>query len=217
MYCARAQDLRGGAKEVTIGNNGILRLQGRICVPNMDGLKELILDEDHSSRYSIHPGATNMHCYLKQHYWWWRMKKDVVGHISRCMNCQWVKYEHPRLGGLLQCLEIREWKLECITIDFVVGLPETLRRFDVVWQKSYAGRKVCDVAFLEGEKVLLRALPMKGMMRFGKKVKLSPRYIGPFEVLQRVCEVAYRLDLPSTLSGVHLVLYVSMLRKYHED
>ncbi|XP_069154712.1 uncharacterized protein [Solanum lycopersicum] len=70
-------------------------------------------------------------------------------------------------------------------------------------QKSYADRKVRDLEFMVGERVLLKVSPMKGVMRFGKKGKLSPRYIGPFEVVERIGEVAYQLALPSGLSGVH--------------
>ncbi|XP_070041265.1 uncharacterized protein [Nicotiana tomentosiformis] len=59
---------RGSAKEVTISDDGTLRLQGRIWVNNVDGLGELIIEEAHSSWYSIHPGAGNMYCDLRQHY-----------------------------------------------------------------------------------------------------------------------------------------------------
>ncbi|XP_070054524.1 uncharacterized protein [Nicotiana tomentosiformis] len=58
---------------------------------------------------------------------------------------------------------------------------------------------------------------MKGIMRFVKKSKLSPRFIGPFEVLRRVRKVAYELALPPSLSGVHPIFHVSMLRRYHAD
>jgi len=68
-----------------------------------------------------------------------------------------------------------------------------------------------------GEKVLLKVSSMKGIMRFGKRGKLSPRFIGPFEVLRRVGEVAYELALPPNLLGVHPIFHVSMLRKYHAD
>ncbi|XP_070011062.1 uncharacterized protein [Nicotiana sylvestris] len=68
-----------------------------------------------------------------------------------------------------------------------------------------------------GEWVLLQVLPMKGFMRFEKKGKLNPRYIRPFEILERAGEVAYRLVLPASIVVVHPVIHVSMLWKYHDD
>ena len=65
-----------------------------------------------------------------------------------------------------------------------------------------------------GDHVFLKVMPKRGVVRFGKREKLAPRYIGPFEVLERVCIIAYRLALPPSLSGVHEVFHVSMLRKY---
>ncbi|XP_070026399.1 uncharacterized protein [Nicotiana sylvestris] len=82
------------AKQVTNGDDGVLRMQGHICVPNMDGLRELILGEAHSSRYSIHPGAAKMYQDLQQHYCGMGMKKDIASYVARCLNCQQVKYEH---------------------------------------------------------------------------------------------------------------------------
>ena len=70
---------------------------------------------------------------------------------------------------------------------------------------------------MEGEQVLLKVSPMKGVMRFGKRGNLSTRYIVPFEVLKRMGEVDYELALPPGLAGVHPLFHVSMLKKYHGD
>ena len=71
--------------------------------------------------------------------------------------------------------------------------------------------------FEVGDHVFLKISPGRGLMRFGKSGKLSPRFIGPFEILERIGEAAYRLALPPQLSGVHDVFHVSMLRKYEPD
>ncbi|WMV07948.1 hypothetical protein MTR67_001333 [Solanum verrucosum] len=84
-------------------------------------------------------------------------------------------------------------------------------------QKKYTDHKVRDTAFQTGENVLLKVSPMKGVMIFGKKGKLSPRYIGPFEVLECVGSVAYRLALPPNKSGVHPIFHIFMLKRYHGD
>ena len=84
-------------------------------------------------------------------------------------------------------------------------------------QKSYADRRRRPLEFEVGDHVFLKVLLHKGQFRFGRKGKLSPRFIGPFEVLARVGEVAYHLALPPRLSGVHLVFHVSMLKKYIPD
>ena len=84
-------------------------------------------------------------------------------------------------------------------------------------QKSYADHRRRELIFQVGDHVFLRVSPTRGVMRFGVRGKLSPRYVGPFEVLDRVGEVAYRLALPPSLAGVHNVFHVSMLRKYVPD
>ena len=81
-------------------------------------------------------------------------------------------------------------------------------------QKSYADPRRRDVQFGVGDHVFLKISPMKGVMRFGKKGKLTPRYIGPFEILDRVGNVSYRLSLPPNFGHVHPVFHISMLRKY---
>ena len=84
-------------------------------------------------------------------------------------------------------------------------------------QKSYADVRRRPLEFKAGDHVFLKVMPKREVIRFGKRGKLSPRYIGPFEVLERVGVVAYRLALPPSLSSVHEVFHVSMLRKYTSD
>ncbi|GJS01171.1 hypothetical protein Tco_0317679 [Tanacetum coccineum] len=80
-------------------------------------------------------------------------------------------------------------------------------------QKSYAdsGHKMTE--YEVGENVLLKVSPWKGVMRFGKKGKLTPRYVGPFEILKRIGPVAYRLRLHEELIGVHDTFHVLILKK----
>nr|GFC55720.1 hypothetical protein [Tanacetum cinerariifolium] len=83
--------------------------------------------------------------------------------------------------------------------------------------KSYADLTRKPREFQVGDKVMLKFLPWKGVVRFGKRGKLNPRYIGPFKVLERIGDVAYKLDLPEELSIVHNTFHVSNLKKCHAD
>ncbi|GJV25209.1 putative reverse transcriptase domain-containing protein [Tanacetum coccineum] len=80
-------------------------------------------------------------------------------------------------------------------------------------QKSYADNRRKTQEFEVGDQVLLKVSPWKGVIRSGKKGKLAPRYVGPFEILERVGLVAYRLRLPEELSSVHDTFHVSNLKK----
>ncbi|KAK6133882.1 hypothetical protein DH2020_032372 [Rehmannia glutinosa] len=80
-------------------------------------------------------------------------------------------------------------------------------------KKSYADKRRKDLRFKVGDKVFLKISPTKSISRFGKRGKLRPRYIGPFEILARVGDLAYRLALPPQFTSVHNVFHVSMLRK----
>ena len=84
-------------------------------------------------------------------------------------------------------------------------------------QKSYADRWRRPLEFKVGDHVFLKVMPKREVVRFNKWGKLSSRYIGPFEILERVGTVMYRLALPLSLLGVHEVFHVSMLRKYTPD
>ncbi|KAJ0431848.1 putative nucleotidyltransferase, Ribonuclease H [Helianthus annuus] len=378
-------------EQLTLSKDGILRLNGRIWVPIYGGLRDVVLQEAHSSKYSVHPGADKMYQDLKANYWWIGLKKSVAAHVAKCLTCAQVKAEHQKPSGLLQQPELPEWKWECVTMDFITKLPKTRKGNDTIWvivdrltksahflpiketyssdmlaqlyvdkivalhgipvsiisdrdtrytshfwksfqqslgtrlnfstayhpqtdgqsertiqtledmlracaidlggnwdknlpliefsynnsyhtsikaapfealygrkcrspvcwaevgevqlsgpeivfqttdkivqiqerlkaardrQKSYADPKRKDFHFEVGEKVLFKVSPWKGVMRFGKKGKLSPRYIGPFEVIERVGSVAYKLNLPEELNGIHNVFHICNLKKCFAD
>uniref|UniRef100_A0A1S3WXM6 Tf2-1-like SH3-like domain-containing protein n=1 Tax=Nicotiana tabacum TaxID=4097 RepID=A0A1S3WXM6_TOBAC len=211
--------------------------------------------------------------------------------VAQCPNCQQVKAEHQRPGGLTQCIELPLWKWDMINMDFITGLPRTPRRYDSIWviidrltksahflpvrttysaedyaklyireimapyealygrkcrspigwfevgeaellgpnlvqqamekvklirdqlrtaqsrHKSYADIRRRDLEFDVEDWVFLKVSPMKGVMRFGKKGKLSPRYVGPYKIIRRIGRVAYELDLLLELEAVHPVFH----------
>ena len=102
-------------------------------VPQLTDLREEILREFHCSRFVVHPGATKMYRDLRCQYYWSGMKINVGDFVRRCLTFQQVKAEHQKQAGLLQSLEVAEWKWEHTMMDFVTHLPRTLWRHDAVW------------------------------------------------------------------------------------
>ncbi|GJU93234.1 reverse transcriptase domain-containing protein [Tanacetum coccineum] len=341
-----------------------LYFMDRIWVSLVGGVRTVIMDEAHKSKYSVHPGADKMYHDLRDMYWWPRMKRDIATYVSKCLTCSKVKAEHQRPSGLLQQPEIPEWKWDKITMDFITKLPRSKNGHDTIWvivdrltksayflairedysterlakiyideivarhgvpvsiisdrdgrftsrcwqtiqkalgtracvidfggswdvhlplaefsynnsyhsgikcapfealygrkcrssilwaeigessligpeliqemtdkvvlikeklkaardrQKSYADNRRKPLEFEVGDRVMLKVSPWKGVIRFGKKGKLAPRYVGPFEILERIGPVAYRLRLPEELSGVHDTFHVSNLKKCLAD
>ena len=111
-------------------NEGVLWFGNRLVVPKDFELRKQILDEAHLSRYSIHPGSNKMYQDLKQQFWWTRMKREIAKYVSECDTCRRVKASHLRSAGPLQPLNIPSWKWEDISMDFIVGLPKTLKGYD---------------------------------------------------------------------------------------
>ena len=99
----------------------------------------------------------------------------------------------------------------------VVSVARDRLRVAQSHQKSYADKRRRPLEFEVGDYVMLKVSPMKGVKRFGAKGKLAPRFVGPFKVLERIGSMAYRLELPKQLKGVHDVFHVSMLRKFFRD
>ena len=84
-------------------------------------------------------------------------------------------------------------------------------------QKSYVNLKRKDIKYEVGDKVFLKVSPWRKILWFGKKGKLNPRFIGSYEILERIGPVAYRLVLPPELAKLHNVFHVPMLRRYRSD
>ncbi|GJR19420.1 reverse transcriptase domain-containing protein [Tanacetum coccineum] len=326
--------LRGLETHFEQRDDGEIYFFDRIWIPSVGGVRKLIMDEAHTSRYSVHPGADKMYYDLRDLYWWPGMKRDIAEYVSRCLTCSKIKAEHQKPSGFLQQPEIPEWKWEKITMDFVTKLPKSSSGHDTIWvvvdrltksahflpirvtayhpqtgcqkrayysnagemlrawlwilvrwdnsssideisinnsyhtsikcapfealygrkcrspviwtevgesqligpeivqettekivqikerlktarsrQKSYADKRRKPLEFQVGDRVLLKVSPWKGVVRFGKKGKLAPRYVGPFEIVECVGPVAYRLKLPQELNCVHDTFHVSNLKK----
>ncbi|GJU08677.1 reverse transcriptase domain-containing protein [Tanacetum coccineum] len=386
-----AESLHGLDQQMEKKEGESLYFMDRIWVPLVGGVRTVIMDEAHKSKYSVHPGADKMYHDLRDMYWWPGMKRDIATYVSKCLTCSKVKAEHQRPLGLLQQPEILEWKWDKITMDFITKLPRSKNGHDTIWvivdrltksahflairedysterlakiyideivarhgvpvsiisdrdgrftsrcwqtvqkalgtrldmstayhpqtdgqsertiqtledmlracvidfggswdvhlplaefsynnsyhssircapfealygrkcrspvlwaeigessligpelvqettdkvvlikeklkaardrQKSYADNRRKPLEFEVGDRVMLKVSPWKGVIRFGKKGKLAPRYVGPFEILERIGPVAYRLRLPEELSGVHDTFHVSNLKKCLAD
>ncbi|KAA3479761.1 DNA/RNA polymerases superfamily protein [Gossypium australe] len=120
----------------------------------------------------------------------------------RCRTpVHWVELSERRVIGLELIQEIE--------ID---RLKTTSNR-----QKSYTDLKRREIEYSMGDRVFLKVSPWKKVLRFGCKGKLSPKFIGPYEIIERVGPVAYRLALPPELQKIYDVFHVSMLRRYHSD
>ena len=107
-----------------------------------------------------------------------------------------------------ELVQITTEKVEVIKVNLKIARDR---------QKSYANNRRRDLEFQVGDRIFLKLSPWKGVLRFGRKGKLSARYIGPYEILERVGLAAYRFALLVDMSKMHNVLHVSVLRKYIPD
>ncbi|KAK1627798.1 hypothetical protein QYE76_002113 [Lolium multiflorum] len=129
----KTQITAGKASGFTMDDEGVLWYNGRLCVPSDSELKQVILKEAHDTLYSIHPGGTKMYQDLKEQFWWHGMKREIGSYIAKCDICQRVKAEHQRPAGLLQPLQIPEWKWDSVGMDFITGLPKSSKGNDSIW------------------------------------------------------------------------------------
>ncbi|GJV09323.1 putative reverse transcriptase domain-containing protein [Tanacetum coccineum] len=302
-----AESLHGLDQKIEKKEDKSLYFMDRIWVPLVGGVRTVIMDETHESKYSVHPGADKMYHDLRDMYWWPGMKRDIATYVSKCLTCSKVKPEHQRPSGLLQQPEIPEWKWDKIIMDFITKLPRSKNGHDTIWvivdrltksahflaiREDYSterlariyideivarhgvpvsiisdrdgqftsrcwhtvqqalGTRACVIDFgsswdvhlplaefsynnnyhssircapfeaLYGRKCrspVLWAEIEESVIRFGKKGKLAPRYVGPFDILKKIGPVAYRLRFLEELSGVHNMFHVSNIKKCLAD
>nr|GEU57054.1 hypothetical protein [Tanacetum cinerariifolium] len=192
-----------------------LCLNNRSWLPCFGDLRTLIMHESYKSKYSIHPGSDKMYQDLKQLYWWPNMKANIATYVGKCLTFSKVKAEHQKPS------EVGDAQLAGPKI-----IHETTKKFIQIKsriqaahdrQKSYVDLKCKPMDFQVSDWVMLKVLPWKGVVCFGKRGKLNPRYIRPFKVFSKVRDVAYRLELPQQLSRVHNTFHVSNMKKCLSD
>ncbi|WVZ76471.1 hypothetical protein U9M48_024447, partial [Paspalum notatum var. saurae] len=138
VICCEIDEIEEGINEekrecFTLDDQGILWFKGRLVVPRDMELRKKILDEAHTSMFTMHPGSNKMYQDLKQKFWWTRMKREIAKYVSECDVCQRVKANHLKPAGMLQPLAVPSWKWEDIYMDFILGLPRTQKGYDSIW------------------------------------------------------------------------------------
>ncbi|GJY44554.1 putative reverse transcriptase domain-containing protein [Tanacetum coccineum] len=213
-------------------SDGIQCFEGRIWLPLFGGLRDCQM-KSHKSKYSIHPGSDKMYQDLKKLYWWPNMKAEIATYIleitarsdgnptgyEHCLppRDRWSKREnYLDAGGHVANSQLTGPELVRETTEMIVQIKNRLITARSR-QKSYADVRRKPMEFQVGDMVMLKVSPWKGVIRFGKRGKLSPRYIGPFKIIERIGPVAYKLELPDKLRGIHNTFHVSNLKKCLAD
>ncbi|GKA51841.1 putative reverse transcriptase domain-containing protein [Tanacetum coccineum] len=199
----------------------------RVWLPRLGGLRDLVMHESYKSKYSIHPGLDKMYQDLKLLYWWPNMQADIATY-DRHLPLAEFSYNNSYHASIkvapyeaLYGLKFRShvcWsevgdsqligpELIHDTTEKIIQIKNHLLTTRSR-QKSYTDRRSNPLEFEVGDMVLLKVSPWKGAVRFRKRGKLSPRYIGLFKILARIGPVAYTLELPEELKGVHSTFHV---------
>ncbi|XP_074328441.1 uncharacterized protein LOC141666349 [Apium graveolens] len=215
LKAIRSEVVGGKQTHFRVDEEGVISLGGKLCVPTDPIIREEILKEAHSSSFSIHPSSTKIET-TPIHELAEIFQRDIVrlhGVPVSIVSDRDTRFTSRFWKGFQQA-----WGPELlrITNEKVEKVKKSLKKARSR-QKSYANQHRKFGGFEPGDHVFLNVSPCKCVKRFGMKGKLSPRYVGPFDIMEKVGEVSYRVALPPQLSHVNNVFHVSDLRgyKYH--
>ncbi|GKA30794.1 putative reverse transcriptase domain-containing protein [Tanacetum coccineum] len=186
----------------------------------MEQLVRLYIDEI-VARHGVPVSIISDHDGRFTSRFWQTLQKALGTRLDMSMA-----YHPQRDGQSERTIQTLEDMLRACVIDFRELVQETTDKVGLIKdglkaardrQKSYADNRRNPLEFEFGDQLLLKVSPWKGVVRFRKKDKLAPRYVGPFYILERICPVAYRLRLPQEFSCVHDTFHVSNLKKCFAD
>nr|GEY03719.1 putative reverse transcriptase domain-containing protein [Tanacetum cinerariifolium] len=176
--------------------------------------------KEHPKKKDSVTTAKRMYQDLKKLYWWPNMKAIIAEYVGKCLTIKAAPFEalYSRKCRSPVCwAKVGDRQLTRPEI-----IHETTKKFVQIRQhlqavrdrqRSYANVRRKPLDFQTGDRVMLKISPHKGIIRFGKRRKLNPRYIGPFKILKRIGPVAYKIELPEELINVHNTFHVSNLKK----
>nr|GEZ82191.1 putative reverse transcriptase domain-containing protein [Tanacetum cinerariifolium] len=212
-----AERFVGEGEPFEVRSDGTKYLKERVWLPLFGGLRDLIMLESHKSKYSIHLGSDKMYHDLKKLYWWPNMKANIATYVTATFKALYGrKCRSPVCWSEVGDAQLTGPEMIRETTEMIVQIKNWLLAARIM-QKSYTDVRHKPLEFEVGNKVMLKLSPWKGVIRFRKHEKLSPRYIRPFKILSKLSPVAYKLELPQELQGIHNTFHVSNLKKCLSD
>nr|GEV12412.1 retrotransposable element Tf2 [Tanacetum cinerariifolium] len=197
-----AKMLRGLDKQFKRKEDGGLYFVEGIWVPAYDTFRTLIMNGTHTIKYFVHLETDKMYYDLRDIYSWPGMKKDIALYENFIMKLPRTSSGHDAI-----------W----VIVDRLTKSAHFLAIREEYKMKRIARLYINEIIASVGDKVLSKVAPWKGVVCFGKRSKLSPRYVGPFEVVERVGHIAYRFFLPLELVGIHDTFHALNLMKCLAD